>query len=85
MGDRKYNKNKYYLDDDIKKAIQLADRFYKGDYTPKMFSNGNLKLGSNVAIFNMPVWITCGCMCEGCYAIKPERFRPSVRIQRAFH
>ena len=50
-----------------------------------MFSNGNLKLGNNVAIFNMPVWITCKCMCEGCYAIKPERFRPSVRIQRAFH
>lgn len=82
---KNYSKNSYYTEEDIKKAKQLAKQFYNGDYTPKMFSHGNLKLGDNVAIFNMPVGVTCKCRCKDCYAIKPERFRLNTRIQRAFH
>lgn len=85
--DKNFKKNEYYSQhkEDIKKAELLADNFYLGKYSPKMFSNGNLKLGSNVAIWNLPTRVTCKYNCKDCYAVKAERFRPSVRVQRAFH
>lgn len=85
MGDRKYNKNKYYLDDDIKKSIQLADRFYKKTYSPKLLKNGNTKLGSNVVIFDLPAIVTCKYKCKDCYAVKAERMYRNTRVMRAFH
>ena len=79
-----YSKNKYYTEEDINTAKELADRFYKKQYTPVLLKSGNLKLGSNVAIWDLPSIITCKYKCKGCYAIKPERIYKSTRVSRAF-
>ena len=54
-----YLKNKYYQDGEIKKAKELADKFYKREYSPKLFRNGNKKLENNVLIWDLPSIITC--------------------------
>ena len=82
---KEYNKNKYYKDDEIKRAKELAQQFYNKDYRPQLFRTGNLKLGSNVAIFDMPSIVTCKYQCKGCYAIKAERLYSQTRLHRAFH
>lgn len=80
-----YAKNKYYKDDEIKKAKELANGFYSRLYTPQLFRSGNKKLGSNVAIFDLPSIVTCKYQCNGCYALKAERLYKNTRLHRAFH
>lgn len=82
---KEYSKNKYYKDDEIKKAEELATGFYGRLYTPQLFRSGNKKLGSNVAIFDLPSIITCKYQCNGCYALKAERLYRNTRLHRAFH
>lgn len=82
---KEYNKNKYYQDDEIKQAKELATKFYNREYTPQLLRIGNKKLGSNVAIWDLPSIITCKYQCKGCYAIKAERMYKNTRVMRAFH
>lgn len=82
---KSYSKNPYYTDEDIKKAIKLANDFYNKNYIPQLLRNGNLKLGSNVAIWDLPSVVTCKYKCKGCYALKAERMYKQTRIMRAFH
>ena len=80
-----YTKNTYYQDDEIIKAKELATKFYKREYNPKLFRNGNKKLEKNVLIWDLPAIITCKGQCKGCYALKAERLYKNTRIMRAFH
>lgn len=82
---KEYSKNKYYKDDEIKKAEELSNDFYGRLYTPQLFRSGNKKLGSNVAIFDLPSIVTCKHQCKGCYALKAERLYRNTRLYRAFH
>lgn len=82
---KEYIKNKYYKDDEIKQAEQLANKFYNKDYSPQLLRTGNKKLGSNVAIWDLPSIITCKYQCKDCYALKAERLYRNTRIARAFH
>ena len=79
-----YAKNKYYTQEDIAKAKQLCKDFYNKDYAPKLLVSGNKKLGSNVAIFDLPSIITCKYKCKDCYALKAERIYKQTRVSRAF-
>ena len=80
-----YSKNKYYQDNEIKKAKELADKFFSREYSPKLFRNGNKKLENNVLIWDLPSIVTCKGQCKGCYAIKAERLYKNTRLMRAFH
>jgi len=80
-----YSKNLYYKDMEIKQAKELAKEFYAKNYTPQLLRYGNLKLGSNVAIWDLPSIITCKYKCKDCYAIKAERMYKNTRVMRAFH
>lgn len=80
-----YSKNKYYTDEDVEKAKQLADEFYQVKYFPKLFRNGNKKLEKNVLIWDIPAIVTCKGQCKGCYALKAERIYKNTRVMRAFH
>ena len=82
---KEYSKNKYYKDNEIKQAKKLANDFYNKDYTPQLLRSGNKKLGSNVAIWDLPSIITCKYQCKDCYAIKAERMYKNTRVMRAFH
>lgn len=82
---KEYGKNKYYKDDEIKQAKELAEKFYNKDYAPQLLRSGNKKLGSNVAIWDLPSIVTCKYQCKNCYAIKAERMYKNTRIHRAFH
>lgn len=78
-------KNKYYTKEDIAKAKQLCKDFYNKDYVPQLLKSGNKKLGSNVAIWDLPSIITCKYQCKDCYALKAERMYKDTRVMRAFH
>lgn len=80
-----YSKNEYYTKEDIARAKQLAKDFYNKTYSPQLLKNGNLKLASNVAIWDLPSVVTCKCKCNGCYALKAERMYKNTRVCRAFH
>lgn len=82
---KNYSKNPYYTDMDIKKAKELAKRFYAKEYSPVLLRAGNLKLGSNVLIWDLPSIITCKYRCKDCYALKAERMYKNTRVMRAFH
>ena len=82
---KEYTKNKYYKDTEIKQAKELANQFFNKDYTPQLLRSGNKKLGSNVAIWDLPSIITCKYQCKDCYALKAERLYKNTRIMRAFH
>jgi hypothetical protein len=55
---KNYKKNPYYTNEDIKKAVKLADDFFNKKYRPQLLKTGNHKLGSNVAIFDLPSIVT---------------------------
>ena len=61
---KNYKKNLYYTNEDIKKAVKLADDFYNKKYRPQLLRSGNKKLGSNVAIFDLPSIVTCKYKCK---------------------
>lgn len=82
---KEYSKNKYYKEVEIQQAKELAKQFYNKEYTPQLLRIGNKKLGSNVAIWDLPSIITCQYACKGCYALKAERLYKNTRIHRAFH
>lgn len=82
---KNYKKNPYYTNEDIAKAVKLADNFYNKKYRPQLLRSGNKKLGSNVAIFDLPTIVTCKYKCKDCYAIKAERLYKNTRVMRAFH
>ena len=66
---KEYAKNKYYRDTEIKQAKQLANKFYNKDYSPQLLRSGNKKLGSNVAIWDLPSIITCKYQCKDSYIL----------------
>ena len=80
-----YVKNPYYKDTEVKEAKGLANKFYSKDYSPQLLRSGNKKLGSNVAIWDLPSIITCKYQCKDCYALKAERLYKNTRVMRAFH
>ena len=82
---KEYNKNKYYKEAEIQRAKELAVQFYNKKYNPQLLRAGNMKLGSNVAIWDLPSIVTCKYACKGCYAIKAERLYSQTRLHRAFH
>lgn len=82
---KNYNKNPYYTNEDITKAVKLADDFYNKKYRPQLLKTGNYKLGTNVAIFDLPSIVTCKYKCKDCYALKAERMYKQTRVMRAFH
>lgn len=82
---KNYSKNPYYTKEDITKAVKLANDFYNKKYRPQLLKTGNKKLGSNVAIFDLPSIVTCKYKCKDCYAIKAERLYKNTRVMRAFH
>ena len=82
---KEYLKNPYYKDTEVKQAKKLVKQFYNKEYTPNLFRTGNLKLASNVAIWDLPSVITYKYKCKDCYAIKAERMYKNTRIFRAFH
>ena len=49
-----------------------------------MLTRGNLKLNKRVYSFSIPAGSkgSCGRDCKGCYALKIERLRPSVKLKR---
>lgn len=82
---KNYNKNPYYTNEDITKAVKLSDDFFNKKYRPQLLKTGNHKLGSNVAIFDLPSIVTCKYKCKDCYALKAERMYKNTRVMRAFH
>lgn len=70
----KYNKDLKY--------IKKYDTFVLTNKEHAFYQLGNLKLGKNVLIWDLPSVITCKYSCHGCYAQKAERIYKNTRVMR---
>ena len=78
-------KNELYKKEDFEQAWQkflLEQEKIKKEEFVMFLSAGNLKIGYNIGIFDLPSVMTCAYNCKKCYAKKSERIYKNTRQKR---